>query len=96
MDEKEFIKIVSKIRKRVFTDTYVPINTPKNKNTFLKNLFKKIYKHEYSPSNPREYIVSNKHNLVSRIVPVLSEEDILVYYYCTRKIEDNLSKTRVE
>jgi len=96
MDEKEFIKIVSKIWKRIFTDTYVPIKIPKNKNTFLKNLFKKIYKHEYSPSNPREYIVSNKHNLVSRIVPVLSEEDILVYYYCTRKIEDNLSKTRVE
>lgn len=79
MLEEKFIQTVSGIWKYIFKKTYVPIIEPK-KDSFLKDLFVKIQSFSYSPSNPREYIVSNKHNLVSRIVPILAVADICVYY----------------
>jgi Reverse transcriptase (RNA-dependent DNA polymerase) len=95
MDKIEFNKIISGIWKKIFKDTFVPIKEPK-KDEFLNNLFDEIQNYSYTASNPREYIVLNKHNLVSRIVPILAVKDICIYYYCIQKLDEKISGNRVE
>ncbi|MCX6756288.1 MAG: reverse transcriptase domain-containing protein [Candidatus Nomurabacteria bacterium] len=91
-----FIKIVSGIWGLVLKKTYVSIDEKIEKDFFLNSLFNEIQNSTFSPSNPREYIVSNKHNLVSRIVPVLSIKDICVYYFCLKILENNLAINRID
>ena len=97
MIEKDlFLKTISGIWAEISKKTYVPITEKIEKKIFLDGLFGEIESFNYTPSNPREYIVSNKHNLVSRIVPVLSVKDICVYYYCVKSLEENLAINRVD
>lgn len=63
---------------------------------YLTSLFGQIQSTSYSPHPPREYIVSNKYNLVSRIVPVLSVDDICVYYFCIKSLENDIAINRIE
>lgn len=55
---------------------------------FLENLYNSLLKREYEPSLPREYIINNKYNLVSRIVPAFSQKDYCVYFYCLKALEE--------
>lgn len=95
MKKVEFKQTVSGIWRYIFKKTYVPIQKP-NKDKFLDDLFHKIQDYSYTPSNPREYIVFNKHNLVSRIVPILAVADICVYYFCIKSLEKELANNRVD
>lgn len=95
MNKNHFDKTILGIWKYIFKKTYVPIEQP-DKDTFLDALFHKIQDYSYTPSNPREYIVSNKHNLVSRIVPILAVADICVYYFCIKSLEKELANNRVD
>ena len=61
----------------------------------VKELYKQITNLTYHPSPPRDYIVSNKHNYVSRIVTTFSTKDYLLTYFCCKLIETDLSKGRV-
>lgn len=63
---------------------------------YLESLYKIIGSGLYTPSFPREYIVSNKHNSVARIVPSLTLNDYCVYYFCTKSVENYLAVNRVE
>lgn len=96
IDKDLFIKTVSGVWLNIFKKTYVPISEKIYKKPFLDNLFGEIQNFDYAPSNPREYIVSNKHNLVSRIIPILSIKDICVYYFCLKNLEDKLAVNRIE
>lgn len=97
LNKKEFVEIVSKgIWRHIFSKTYIKYKIIPDKIDFLNNLAVEINSFSYHASVPREYIVSNKHNLVSRIVPSLSLADLCVFYYCVKSIEENLSVQRVE
>jgi len=96
LDKNLFLKTVSGIWSNILNKTYVPITDKIDKKLFLDDLFNEVETFTYAPSNPREYVVSNKHNLVSRIVPVLSIKDICVYYFCIKSLEDKLAVNRVD
>lgn len=93
----DFVQQVdSRFYRHLFTRTNIPIKASKSREDFLGELQKKIATKEYHPQTPRAYIVLGKQHLVSRIIPVLKLADACVYYYCIKKIEDSLVKTRVD
>jgi hypothetical protein len=96
-----FIAIISPhFLKHLKKNSYVPWkHFPTNKSEgekFLTHLYNQIIKGQYSPSFPRDYVVSNKHNSVARIVPSLTLEDYCTYYYCVKTLEKYLALNRVE
>ncbi len=96
-----FIKTISKsftnhLHKNSFVPwSYFPIDNSRREK-FLLDLYNTLIKGVYTPSFPRDYVVSNKHNFVARIVPSLTLPDYCVYYYCIKKIEDKIAYNRVE
>jgi hypothetical protein len=96
-----FNDFVAEIDNRFFKHLFVRTNiTLQNlkvtREQFLKKLQEKVQSKEYHPQTPRAYVVLGKQHLISRIVPVLKIADACVYYYCIKKIEEDLAKTRVE
>jgi len=67
-----------------------------SKDKYLEALYHKIVRGLYTPLFPRDYVVSNKHNFVARIVPSLTLDDYCVYYYCIKSIEKYLAINRIE
>src|SRR5262249_51770567 len=55
-----------------------------------------ISKRNYTASVPRDYIVLNKHNYVTRIVPTFSYRDACVYFFCIKRLEEYIAGNRVE
>src|SRR3989344_1733171 len=55
---------------------------------YLAALHTNLSKRNYYPSNPRDYICTDKHNAVTRIVPTFCRADYCVYFYCIKTIED--------
>jgi len=74
----------------------IPDNTKLDKKNFLCNLYDEIFTKKYYPDLPRGYIVSDKHNKVSRIVPVFGYEDSCVYFFCVKQLEDFIAINRVD
>lgn len=90
-------KISPSFWKHIRKNTYVDwIDFPSDKTEFLKGVYDKIINGTYTPSPPREYVVSNKHNAVARIVPSLTLEDYCVYYFCVVSLEEYLAQDRTE
>jgi hypothetical protein len=99
--QKVFVETVSKsFLKHLYNNSYVPWKsfplTETKRSKFLTQLYSKVTQGLYTPSFPRDYVVSNKHNYVARIVPSLTLEDYCVYYYCVKTIEKFLAINRVE
>lgn len=96
MGKTEFIKIC---RDRKFWK-WVRNNSPKtypsvpDKDSFLIGLYKRIRNRTYYPNPPLEYITLNKGSGVLRIIPVLTLEDLCVYYFCARKLEKYIAYNR--
>ncbi len=75
--------------------TFVPwSNFPASKSEFLKNLYDELCSGTYTPQPPRDYVVSNKHNAVARIVPSLQLQDYCIYYFCIASLEEYLAINR--
>jgi hypothetical protein len=93
---EDFLKIISrKYWDHIHKETNIP-EKKLDKDTFCNKLYNKILNRHYSPSNPKGYVISNKHNLVIRVVPSLSIDDYCVYYYCIKSMEDTLAVNRVD
>jgi hypothetical protein len=75
---------------------YAPGERPQNKKQFLEQLFNDIRKRHYTASVPRDYIVYNKHNYVTRIVPTFSYRDACVYFFCIKRLEESIAVNRVK
>jgi len=67
-----------------------------DKDAFLLELFEEISNYSYSPSAPREYIVVNKHNGISRYIPTFTRKDYCVYFLCVKLLENEIAINRVE
>ncbi|OGZ45070.1 MAG: hypothetical protein A2756_05445 [Candidatus Ryanbacteria bacterium RIFCSPHIGHO2_01_FULL_48_27] len=63
--------------------------------SYLKKLYQRVNKRLYYPQPALDYLSLNKGKGVLRVVPVLSLDDLCVYYYCARKLEKFIAKNRV-
>lgn len=78
-------------------ESLVPFDDkPIDKKQYLDNLYNQIQDFTYSPSHPREYIVFNKYNGISRYVPTFKRKDYCVYYLCVKLLENEIAVNRVE
>ncbi len=83
--------------KKVVDDTSVPYKGKKPvKGETLEKLYCDIKDRHYYPGLPREYVVSDKHNFVSRIVPVFDIRENCAYYFCIKQLEQNIALNRVD
>lgn len=78
-------------------ESLVPFDDkPLDKECFLAELYQQIKDFTYSPSHPREYIVYNKDNGISRYVPTFDRKDYCVYYLCIKLLENEIAINRVD
>jgi hypothetical protein len=93
MNPKEFVKICSDRRfwQWIRTKSTIAYKIPNDKNKFLLGLYDKIDNRNYYPSPPQEYITLNKGYGVVRTIPSFQLEDLCVYYYCARKLEEYIA-----
>lgn len=94
----EFIKIFAGSFWSKLGDSLIP--TPATlrpvKNEFLGKLHDDLKNKKYYPDLPRGYIVSDKHNRVSRIVPVFDYRESCTYFFCVKQIEGSVAVNRVD
>lgn len=96
IDKESFIKIFDTSFWKKLKDSIVPFNENPEKTEFLNELFEEIINFTYHPSNPRDYIVINKHNGISRYVPTFTRKDYCVFYFCIKLLESEIAVNRVE
>lgn len=84
-----------KFWKTITKSSLVPLNNTPDKKTFLKELYEEIVSGVYLPDKPRGYIVINKGRSVVRLIPVFCLRDTCVYFYCTKKVENEIYGNRV-
>ena len=77
-------------------ESIVPFDTTPEKTKFLDELYAGITEFTYNPKNPREYIVVNKHNGISRYIPTFSREDYCVFFLCIKLLENEIAVNRVD
>ena len=95
----EFFKLFTgSFWKKICDETlapYPPENKP-NKIATLEKLYDDIIHRHYYPGLPREYVVFDKHNCVSRIVPVFDSRENCTYYFCIKQLEQDIAVNRVD
>ena len=96
IERASFIEIFNTKFWRKLKESIVPIGTTPNKNRFLNELYDEVTNFTYNPQPPREYIVINKHNGISRYVPTFSRKDYCVYYLCIKLLEHEIAINRVD
>ena len=96
IDRNSFDKIFASKFWTKLKDSIVPFETNPDKIQFLQELYSGITEFTYNPKNPREYIVINKHNGISRYVPTFSREDYCVFFLCIKLLENEIAVNRVE
>jgi len=96
IDKNTFIAIFQSSFWKKLNDSIVPQSDSVEKEEFLEELFKEINSFSYSPSHPRDYIVYNKHNGISRYVPTFNRKDYCVYFLCIKLLEEQIAINRVD
>jgi hypothetical protein len=99
MQQKDFISICSDkqlwdwIRKdSTFPYPALPAG---GREAYLKELYRKVSKRLYYSQPALDYLTLNKGKGVLRVIPVLSLDDLCVFYYCVRKLEKFIAKNRI-
>lgn len=96
IDRSSFDKIFESKFWTKLKDSIVPLDSSPDKAQFLEDLYVGITEFAYNPKNPREYIVINKHNGISRYVPTFSREDYCVFFLCIKLLENEIAVNRVD
>lgn len=97
IDRASFFKIFETKFWQKLNESLVPFtDKPIDKNAFLTDLYDEVTTFSYNPAHPREYIVFNKHNGISRYVPTFNRKDYCVYYLCIKLLENEIAVNRVE
>jgi uncharacterized protein Usg len=97
IDKASFLKIFETKFWQKLNESLVPFtDKPVDKPIFLESLFEEVTTFSYNPSHPREYIVFDKHNGISRYVPTFNRKDYCVYYLCIKLLENEIAVNRVE
>ncbi|VXB37654.1 Reverse transcriptase (RNA-dependent DNA polymerase) [Flavobacterium sp. 9R] len=95
IDRKSFDKIFESKFWIKLKESIVPFESTPVKSKFLDELYSGITEFTYNPKNPRDYIVINKHNGISRYVPTFSRKDYCVYFLCIKLLENEIAINRV-
>lgn len=96
IDRASFDKIFASKFWTKLKESIVPFDKTPDKTKFLDKLYTGITEFTYNPKNPREYIVINKHNGISRYVPTFSRQDYCVFFLCVKLLENEIAVNRVE
>ena len=96
IDYKSFLKIFETGFWKKLKESLVPMTDNVDKEKFLEELYFEISNYSYSPLFPRDYIVANKHNGISRYIPTFSRKDYCVFYLCIKLLEDEIAVNRIE
>lgn len=97
IDKASFLKIFDTRFWQKLNESLVPFtDKPVDKPIFLESLFEEVTTFSYNPSHPREYIVFDKHNGISRYVPTFNRKDYCVYYLCIKLLENEIAINRVD
>ena len=95
--EQEFKKIISSgFWRHISRYSFIPEKHKNTRNDFCNNLYRDIINKKYHPNIPKDYVINNKHNGVTRLIPVLTKKDTCVYYFCVKALEDFLSEGYVD
>lgn len=96
IDKASFDKIFGSKFWAKLKDSIVPFGETPTKAKFLDELYEEIMSYTYNPVNPREYIVINKHNGISRYIPTFSRKDYCVFFLCVKLLEKEIAVNRVD
>jgi hypothetical protein len=96
IDRASFDKIFASRFWTKLKDSIVPFGSTPDKAKFLDELYAGITEFTYNPKNPRDYIVINKHNGISRYVPTFSRKDYCVFFLCIKLLENEIAVNRVD
>ncbi|MBS2213936.1 RNA-directed DNA polymerase [Carboxylicivirga mesophila] len=96
IDKASFEKVFESKFWKKLKESIVPFESSPDKNKFLNELYDEISEFTYSPKNPRDYIVVNKHNGISRYVPTFTRKDYCVFFLCIKLLENEIAVNRVE
>lgn len=96
IDKESFLKIFETSFWKKLKESIVPHTDSPEKSVFLDELYDEVTNMTYNPSNPRDYIVINKHNGISRYVPTFTRKDYCVYYLCIKLLEEEIAINRIE
>lgn len=95
--KEEFKQIVSdSLWQHIRKNGYLPPDNTEGRNQFCERIYNLITNREYHPSLPREYVIADKHNGSTRLIPVFTLDDTAVYYYCVKALEDYLAEGYVD
>lgn len=96
IDKSSFIKLFESRFWKKLKESLVPFGSTPEKIKFLNEVYEEITEFTYNPKHPRDYIVINKHNGISRYVPTFSRKDYCVYFLCIKLLEKEIAVNRVE
>jgi len=96
IDKSSLIELFESKFWQKLKESLVPFESTPDKTVFLNELYDEITEFTYSPRHPREYIVINKHNGISRYVATFSRKDYCVYFLCIKLLEKEIAINRVE
>jgi hypothetical protein len=97
IDKASYLKLFETKFWSKLNESIVPFNKESlGKEEYLNKLYNQIQDYTYSPSHPRDYIVFNKHNGISRYVPTFTRNDYCVFYLCVKLLENEIATNRVE
>ena len=83
-----------KFWKTLTKKTLIPLEEEVQKDAILNDLYEKVSSRTYSPSPSRSFIVINKGNSVSRVVPIFQVQDSCFYFFCIKNLEPYISGNR--
>ena len=77
-------------------ESIIPYSYPIYRAKIAEELYADIINFRYHPLTPRDYIVINKGNHVTRLSPTFHAKDYFLYYFCTKILEDEIAINHVE
>lgn len=72
-------------------ESIIPHEAPISKPKIVSQLYTELVEFKYHPSTPRDYIIQNKSNYVSRLIPTFHPRDYFLYYFCCKILEDEIA-----
>ena len=98
--KEKFLQIFSSssLRKQLISGSKVPYKekiTLEKYNEEILTLYESLSNSSYVNDLPREYIFLNKGNGISRIIPVFTLKDEVLYYFLCKMLEEEIAENRV-
>jgi hypothetical protein len=94
-NRSEFLRVFPPKFKDKLKESIIPFKEKLIAKNIANGLYRDLADFKYHPSPPRDYIVFNKHNYVSRIVTSFHAKDYFLTYFCCKMLEEEIAKNRV-